>query len=86
MDLGQFENILKNNYNISNHDSLYILQIISEEEGMKIPKLEYEVYHPLYNNTLTKLNLELCKDITIEISIPVKKNGALDKYNPKSDY
>ena len=32
MDLGECENILKYNYNISYNDSLYILQIISEEE------------------------------------------------------
>ena len=43
MDLGECENILKSYYNISNNNSLYILQIISEEEGMKIPKIEYEV-------------------------------------------
>ena len=50
MNLGQCENILKNEYNISKNDSLYILQIIYEEQGMKIPKLEYGVYYPLYNN------------------------------------
>ena len=63
---------------------LYIY-LISEEEGMKIPKIEYEVYYPLYNkNNLTKLNLTLCKGTKIEISIPVKINITLDKYNPKS--
>ena len=42
IDFGKCENILKNEYNISQNDSLYILQIISkEEEGMKIPKIEY---------------------------------------------
>ena len=57
IELGICEDILKNKYNISSDDPLYILQIISEEEGMKIPKLEYEVYYPLYNNnTLTKLS------------------------------
>ena len=87
MDLGECENILKRNYNIQNNNSLYILQIISGEEGMKIPKLEYEVYYPLYNNNnLTKLNLSLCKDTKIEISISVQINDSLDKYNPKSDY
>ena len=53
---------------------------------MKIPKLEYEVYYPLYDNYLKKLNIALCKDTKVEISIPVKINGTLDKYNPKSDY
>ena len=87
MDLGECEDILKNEYNISKNNSLYILQIISEEEGMKIPKVEYEVYYPLNNShNLMKLNLSSCKDTKIEISISVKINGSLDKYNPKSDY
>ena len=87
MNLGQCENILKKKYNISNNDSLYILQIVSEEEGMKIPKIEYEVYYPLNNsNILTKLDLSLCKDTKIEISIAVKINDTLDKYNSSSDY
>ena len=86
IDLCKCENILKSEYNISNYDSLYILKIISEEEGMKIPKVEYEVYYPFYNNNLKKLNLSLCKGTKIEISIPVKINDTLDKYNPKSDY
>ena len=49
INLCQCENILKRNYNISQNDSLYILEFIYEEVGMKIPKVEYEVYYPLYN-------------------------------------
>ena len=87
MDLGKCEDIFKYHYNISDNDPLYILQIIAEEEGMKIPKVEYEVYYPFYNSSnLTKLNLSLCKDTKIEISIPVPIDGPLDKYNPKSGY
>ena len=88
IDLGECENILKNNYNISENEPLYILQTIPEkEEGMKIPKIDYDVYYPFYNNnTLSKLDLNLCKDTKIEISIPVTINDILDKYNPKSGY
>ena len=88
MNLGQCEYILKNEYNISINDSLYIsLIILEKEEGMKIPKVEYEVYYPFYNNnTLIKLDLNLCKRQKIEISIPVTINDNLDKYNPKSGY
>ena len=54
---------------------------------MKIPKVEYEVYYPLNNiSNLTKLNLSSCKDTKIEISISVKINGSLDKYDPNSNY
>ena len=88
MNLCNCENILKNNYNISYNDLLYILQIISQEnENIKIPKIEYEIYYPFYNNnTLIKLDLNLCKNTKIEISIPVTINDILDKYNPKSGY
>ena len=62
MNLDQCENLLKSDYNISNNDSLYILQIISEEEGMKIPKIEYEIYYPFDGYNLKKLNLTSCKN------------------------
>ena len=86
INLGQCENRLKNEYNISENDSLYILEIISEEIGMKIPKVDYEVYYPLYNNNLTKLNLTSCLDTKIEISIAVKLDTDLYKHNASSDY
>ena len=87
MNLGQCESIIKYNYNISKDNSLYILQIISNEIGMKIPKIEYEIYYPLNNdNELIKLNLTSCQGSKIDISISVKINDNLDKYNSSSDY
>ena len=86
INLGECENLLKEDYNISYNDSLYILQILYEEEGMKIPKVEYEIYYPLDNNNLTKLNLTICKDKKIEISIAVKIDDELDKYNSSGGY
>ena len=87
IDIGQCENILKDIYNISYNDSLYIIKLIAEEEGMKIPKVEYEVYYLLYNQSLSKLNLEPCKDANIEISIPVSiDDDNIDKYNKNSKY
>ena len=53
---------------------------------MKIPKVEYEVYYPIYIYNLTKLNLTYCKNQKIEITIPVKINDTLDKHNQYSDY
>ena len=88
INLCKCENILKNKYNISTNEPLYILLIILEiEKGMKIPKIEYEIYSPFYNdNTLTKLDLNLCKGTKINLLIPVTINDILDKYNPKSGY
>ena len=54
---------------------------------MKIPKIEYEIYYPFYNNNnLTKLDLNLCQGTKIEILIPVEINDILDKSNSKSCY
>ena len=86
IDLKECDYILKDNYNISYNNSLYILLYIVEEKGMKIPKVEYEVYHPLNNKNLTKLNLSPCEGRKIDISIPVQINDSIFKYNISSDY
>ena len=85
LNFGDCVNELKSGYNISSNDSLYILEIISQEDNIKIPKIEYEIYYP-FNNNLTKLNLSYCKNNKIEISIKVEINESLNKYNPKSEY
>ena len=87
LNLGQCENILKYNYNISNNDSLYILEFIYEEEGMKIPKVEYEIYYPLNNDSnLTKLDLNYCQGTKVEIAVSVKLDYDIDKHNASSGY
>ena len=86
INLGQCENILKNIHNISYNNSLYIMKYILIVDGMKIPKVEYEVYYPFFNQSFIKLNLEPCKNTKIEISIPVSIEDDIDKYNPDSKY
>ena len=81
IDLKECEYILKDFYNISYNSPLYILKYIFEEKGMKIPKVEYEIYYPLYSNDLIRLNLSSCKGTKIDISIPVKINDSIEKYN-----
>ena len=66
--IGKCEDKLKQEYNISKNDSLYILKVDFIIE--KIHKVEYEVYYPFFPNNLTQLNLSVCKDIKIDISIP----------------
>ena len=87
IDLGDCEKELIKYYNISENESLYILKMDFKEEGMKIPKIEYEVYYPLNDTHLFILNLTICKNIRIDISIPIDINdNDIDKYNPDSDY
>ena len=90
INLGTCENILKNFYNISKDSSLYILFLEILQDGMKIPKIEYEVFNLIEDNEdydLTQLNLTLCGNTKIEISIPVSINDEnIDKYNSSSGY
>ena len=54
---------------------------------MNIPKVEYEVYYPLYyDEELIKLNLEQCKGMKVDISIPAYINDSIDIHNKSSDY
>ena len=86
INLGECENIIKNNYNISENNSLYIIKLDIEEEGMQIPKIEYEVYYPLYIQNFSKLNISLCQGMEVELTIPIKIDDDIDKYNSSSDY
>ena len=88
IDLGKCEAKLKQEYGIPLNDDLYILKIDVYLEGMKIPKVEYEVYYPLYGkNNLTKLDLSKCQGIKIDISIPIYISiDDLDKHNASSGY
>ena len=85
IDLGKCEDKLKEVYNISIDDSLYLLKIDYLIDN--ILKIEYEVYYNFSINNLTKLDLANCKGIKIDISIP--KNipvNELDKYNQSSGF
>ena len=86
IDLKECEIKLKKVYNISEKEPLYIIKIDIDEKGMHIPKIEYEVFYPFVNNTLTQLNLSICKDISIDLLIPVPLIDDLDKHNKSSDY
>ena len=78
------EKRLKSFYNISNNMSLIIFKVDLHQEGLLMPIVEYDVYHPL---TYKKLDLEICSNISIEINIPVSINeNELFKYDPKSDF
>ena len=53
-------------------------------EGLLIPVIGYEVYHPL---NMSQLNLSYCSDINIKLNIPVSINeDEVEKYDPNSDY
>ena len=57
IDLEECENLLRNYYNLTNNETLYIEIIEFHQEGMKIPKVLYYVYSQLSGSNLEKLNL-----------------------------
>ena len=86
IELGQCENELRKFYNISSDKKLYILKIDVVQEGMKIPKVEYDVYAKLNGDKLVKLNISVCQNIKINIMYPVNIKERIDKYNNNSEY
>ena len=81
--LGDCENKLREYYHIIEED-LLIFKVDFFEEGLLIPLIKYEIYNPL---TLEPLNLTICKDTKIQLSIPVKINeDELFLYTSSHDY
>ena len=56
------------------------------QEGMKIPKIEYDVYCKLFGMDIIKLNLTACENSKILILIPIELTESLDILNSSSDY
>ena len=86
IDLGECETLLRNYYNMSNNETLYMKKIDIVQEGMKATKVEYDVYSKLNGNNLVKLNLTVCGSTKISISIPLIITESLDKLNTSSGY
>ena len=86
IDLGECEEELKAAYNILYSEALIIFKIEKYKEGLLIPLIEYEIFHP---KTKEKLDLIYCKNKIFKISIyiPVSINeNILYIYNPNSSY
>ena len=85
--LGKCETRLRNAYNLSENSNLFILKFEKELKGMKIPKIEYEIYVKINNNSTKQLNLSVCEQLRIDIYIPINETiDKPDKFNIKSGY
>ena len=78
INLGDCETKLKLAYNISFNETLFIKKIDVLEDGMLIPKIEFDVYYKLNGTNLVKLNLSYCYNSKIDISIPIKITDNID--------
>jgi len=86
IDLGECENSLRQFYNISNDTKIYIKMLEISQEGMRIPKVEYDIYSKLNGENLIKLNISTCKNNKISLSIPINNVDNIDILNSSSGY
>ena len=86
IDLGDCETLLKNDYNISINETLYMKILDIPQENMKTSKVAYDLYFKLFGENLIKLNLTACEKSKILIYIPFKITKNIDKYNISSGY
>jgi hypothetical protein len=84
--LGDCETLLRQENNISDEELLYMKKIDIYQKGMRIPKVEFDIYYKENNSKLKKLNLSICGNSNIYLSYPVDISENPDIYNPKSDY
>ena len=84
INLGSCETKLKSIYNINENSSLIILKIDYKMDGLLIPVIGYEVYHPVNNS---QLDLSHCSDTNVKINIPVSiDENKVYKHDPNSDF
>ena len=86
IDLGECETLLRIHYNISKIELIYLKQTEIEQEGIKIKKVEYDIYSRLSNSYLIKLNLTSCENTKMTLSVPIAISESLDKLNISSGY
>ena len=84
--LRECETSLRKFYNLTNNETLYMKKLDISQEGMRIPKIEFDVYSKLSGKNLEKLNLSVCQEDEIYIFIPVIITENLDILNRSSGY
>ena len=85
IDLGDCEKKLREYYQIPPNEKLFIKKYDVIQEGMKISKIEYDLYSRINGSKLEKLNKTLCKH-DVSFYIPIIINEDIDKLNSSSGY
>ena len=87
VDLLECETLLRENHKIPK-SVIYMIKIDAIQKGMKIPKVEYDLYSQLTGRKLEKLNLKECQmnNKNISLLMPVIIDENYDKLNSSSGY
>ena len=85
--LNQCEVLLREYYNITDNEKIYMKKIEVPQNGLNISKIEYDLYYKSNNTKLMQMDKLICKNEKIIIYTPIIINdNNIDKYNPKSGY
>ena len=85
IDFGKCEEAVKERYFIDPEDELYVLKYDNFKDGKT--SVNYKLFYPLGNaNILDALDLVICEDFPIIISIPANITGDPELYNKNSPY
>jgi hypothetical protein len=84
IDIGECEKKLRESYHIPENGSLIIFKIDVYIEDYIFPVVEYGIFN---YETGEKLELDICKGMKAQLSIPISlKEDNLDKYDPSSGF
>ena len=86
IDLGDCEKLLRNYYNLTNNQTIYMKKLDIIQDEFKANKIEFNVYSKISGKNIIKLNLSICENTKIYINIPIEINGNIDKLNTSSGY
>ena len=68
IDLGKCEELIKSQEGLNEEDNLIVLKTDIKSDDLTSTYVQYEIYHPY---SLALISLEVCKDIPINVNIPV---------------
>ena len=86
IELGECEILLRKFYGISENEKIFMKKIDVIQEGMQIPKIEFEIYAKINGSNLEKLNKSVCEKTKVDLFLPINLTENLDKYNTSSGY
>ena len=95
IDLGECEALLKKKYDIPEDEELIIFKTDTKSEDGSATYVQYEIYNPY---TLEQLSLDICKQTSITVSVPIQldedttsiynnaADNGYDLFNLESDF
>ena len=75
IDLGECEQLLRNQEQLSSEDELIVLKTDFKSEDYQKTYVQYEIYNP---NSFKKINLTICQKVSISINTPIHLSSNLE--------